>query len=152
MNMDKTKTTKFLINKQPAIWFWIISVIALLWFLMDTSAFFMRVLMTEDMLISMPENQRLHIQNIPFWVNFVFAFEVFGGTLGCLTLLLRKKLAKHFFIISLLGVLSQTTYIYFFSNSIATIGMTAVVMPLIAIMIGIGMIVVSKISISKGWL
>lgn len=93
--------------------FWAISIFALLWYLMDMSAFFMRVFMSDETLLKMPEDQQLHIQNIPLWVNVVFAFEVFGGTLGSVGLLLRKKWALPLFVISLLGVISQTTYIYF---------------------------------------
>ncbi|PCI46256.1 MAG: hypothetical protein COB49_08790 [Alphaproteobacteria bacterium] len=136
----------------PSIMFWTISIIALLWYLMDMSAFFMRISMSDEMLLAMPENQRLQIQNIPLWVNFVFAFEVFGGTFGCIGLLLRKKWALPLLIISLLGVLAQTTYIYFLSNSIAIMGGMAIVMPLVAMVIGSGLIIHAKSSISKGWL
>ncbi|MBV1915659.1 MAG: hypothetical protein KUG72_09755 [Pseudomonadales bacterium] len=142
-NQDKTS---------PSILFWVISIIALLWYLMDMSAFFMRVFISEKSLLAMSENQRQQIQNTPFWVNFVFAFEVFGGTLGSVGLLLRKKWALALFVISLLGVLAQTTYLYFLSNSIALMGWMVIVMPLFAIGIGSGLIVHARSSISKGWL
>ena len=134
------------------VWFWVISIIALLWFLMDTSAFFMRVLMTEDGISAMPEDQQHLYRNMPLWVNFVFASEVFGGALGCVGLLLRKKWALPLFAVSILGVLSQTFHVYFLSDAISTMGAPAVVMPLLAILIGIGMIVLTKSAISKGWL
>lgn len=136
----------------PPIIFWVISIIALLWFLMDVSAFFMRVFMTEGTLMAMPEDQRQHFQNTPLWVNVVFAFEAFGGTLGCIGLLLRKKWALPLFIISLVGVVSQTAYIYFFSDAISIMGMFAIVMPLVAIGIGIGLTIFSSVAISKNWL
>ncbi len=136
----------------PSIAFWTISIIALLWYLMDMSAFYMRVFMSDEALLAMAENQRQHIQNIPLWVNFVFAFEVFGGTLGCLSLLFKKKWALPLFIASLFGVLAQTTYIYFLSDSITVMGRMAIVMPLVAIVIGLGLIFHTKSSISKGWL
>ena len=154
MNVDtnKTNVAESSIRTSPPVWFWVISIVTLLWYLMDMSAFFMRVLITEEAFLTMPENQRLHFQSIPLWVNVVFAFEVFGGTLGCIALLLRKKLALPLFIVSLVGVLSQTTYVYFLSNSIATIGTPAVVMPLVAIMICVGLIILVKSSMSKRWL
>jgi len=136
----------------PSIIFWMISIIALLWYLMDMSAFFMRIFMSDETLLAMSENRRQQIQNIPLWVNFVFAFEVFGGTLGSVGLLLRKKWALALFVISLLGVLAQTTYLYFLSNTIALMGWMAIVMPLVAIVIGSGLIVHTKSSVSKGWL
>ena len=102
--------------------FWAISIVALLWYLMDMSAFFMRIAISEEALSGMSENQRRQIQNIPLWVNIVFAFEVFGGTLASVGLLLRKNWALPLFVISLFGVLAQTTYIYFLSDSIALMG------------------------------
>ena len=119
---------------------------------MDTSAFFMRVLMTENGISAMPENQQHLYRNMPLWVNIVFAGEVFGGALGCAGLLLRKKWALPLFAVSILGVLSQTFHVYFLSDAISTMGAPAVVMPLLAILIGIGMIVLTKSAISKGWL
>lgn len=136
----------------PPVWFWVISIIALLWFLMDMSAFVMRVLMTDDVIKAMPENQQHLYRNIPLWVNIVFAGEVFSGALGCVGLLLRTKWALPLFAVSILGVLSQTFHVYFLSDAISAMGTPAVVMPMLAILIGIGMIVLAKSAISKGWL
>lgn len=136
----------------PPLWFWVISIIALLWFLMDMSAFFMRVLMTDDVINAMPENQQHLYRNMPFWVNIVFAGEAFGGALGCVGLLLRTKWAFPLFAVSILGVLSQTFHVYFLSDAICTMGTPAVLMPLLAILIGLGMIALAKSAFSKGWL
>ena len=136
----------------PPAWFRVIAVVALLWFLMDISAFFMRVLMSEDGINAMPANQQHLYRNMPLWVNIVFAGEVFGGTLGSVGLLLRKKWALPLFAVSILGVLSQTIHIYFRSDAISVMGAPAVVMPLVAILIGVGMIVLTKSAIAKGWL
>ncbi len=119
---------------------------------MDMSAFFMRVLMTEEAILSMPENQQHLYRDMPLWVNIVFACEVFGGIVGCISLLLRKKWAFRLFVISLLGVLAQTSNIWFLTDAISAMGAPAVVMPLVAIIIGTAMILLAKSAISKGWL
>ena len=152
MNVDTTTTgaKESSHEASPPVWFWVISIIALLWYLMDMSAFYMRVFMTDDVMKAMPENQQHLYRNMPLWVNIVFAGEVFGGALGCVGLLLRKKWALPLFAVSILGVLSQTFHIYFLSDAISTMGTPAVVMPLVAILIGIGMIVLAKSAISKG--
>jgi len=149
---DDAGTTGSPHKKSPPVWFWVISIIALLWFLTDISAFFMRVLMTDDGINAMPVNQQHLYRNMPLWVNVVFAGEVFGGALGCVGLLLRKKWALPLFAVSILGVLSQTFHIYFRSDAISVMGAAAVVMPLVAILIGAGMIVLAKSAIAKGWL
>jgi hypothetical protein len=119
---------------------------------MDISAFFMRVLMTEDGINAMPANQQHLYRNMPVWVNIVFAGEVCGGTLGSVALLLKKKWALPLFAVSILGVLSQTFHIWVHSDAISVMGAPAVVMPLVAILIGVGMIVLTKSAIAKGWL
>lgn len=154
MNEDSTETdpTESSNKTSPPVWFWVISVVALLWYLMDTSVFFMRVFMTEEVIKSMPENQQHLYRDMPLWVSIVFACEVFGGTVGCISLLLRKKWAFLLFVISLLGVLAQTSNIWFLTDAISAMGAPAVVMPLVAIIIGTAMIFLAKSAISKGWL
>jgi hypothetical protein len=147
-----TDATEGLDKISPPVWFWVIAIVALLWYLVDMSAFFMRVLMTEDVIKTMPEDQQHLYRNMPGWVNVVFAGEVFGGVLGSVGLLLRKTWAFPLFVVSILGVISQTVYVYFLSDAISTMGAAAVVMPLIAISIGVGMIVLTKSATYKCWL
>ena len=136
----------------PPAWFRVIAVVALLWFLMDISAFFMRVLMTEEGLNAVPANQQHLYRNMPLWVNIVFAGEVFGGALGSVGLLIRKRWALPLFVVSILGVVSQTFHIWIRSDAISVMGVFAVVAPLVAILIGVGMIVLTKSAVAKGWL
>lgn len=152
MDADMTDVTRNSGTTSPPAWFWVIPIIALAWYLMDMSAFFMRVLMIEDVISAMPENQQHLYINMPLWVNSVFAAEVFGGVLGCVGLLLRKKWALPLFVISLLGVLSQTFYVYFLSDAISTMGTPAIVMPLLAILISASMIGLAKSAASRNWL
>lgn len=74
VNEDSTRTSateRSDITSLP-VWFWAISTVALLWYLMDTSAFFMRVFMSDETINAMPENQQHLFQNFPLWVNIVF--------------------------------------------------------------------------------
>jgi hypothetical protein len=112
----------------------------------------MRIFMLDDVIKQMPENQQHLYRDMPLWVNIVFSGEVFGGAFGCVGLLLRKRWALPLFVVSILGVLGQTFHIYFLSDAISTMGAPAVVMPLLAILIGVGMIGLAKSAISKGWL
>ena len=147
-----TQTTQSSDTASPPVWFWVISIVAILWYLMDTSAFFMRVLMTEEAIKAMPENQQHLYRDMPLWVNIVFACEVFGGTLGCIAILLKKKWALPLFTISILGTLAQTSNIWFLTDAISAMGALAIVMPLVAIIIAAAMILFAKVAITKDWL
>ncbi|MBL4671182.1 MAG: hypothetical protein JKX81_02890 [Arenicella sp.] len=132
-------------------WFWLVAILALLWYLMDMYAFFMRTLMLQDMLKELPDGQQGLYLSMPSWVNMVFAAEVFGGVLGSLCLLIKKRWALILYCISIVGVLAQTCYVYFFSEAIKVMGTAAIVMPLVAISIGTCLIIFTRSAISKTW-
>jgi hypothetical protein len=133
------------------VWYWLIAIVGLLWFLMDFSAFYMRVFGGESMLASMPEPQQELYRGMPSWVNIVFALEVFGGLLGCIGLLLKKRWAMWLLVLSLIGTLCQTCYVYFMSDAINVMGALAVVMPLVAIAIVCLLLWLAKTAVSRGW-
>ena len=139
-------------GRLPPAWFWVIAIVALFWYLTDMSVLFMRVWSVDAIVKTMPENQRHLYRDMPLWVNVVFAAEVFGGVLGCIATLFRRSWALPLFVVSILGVLSQTFDIYFLSDAIDTMGTPAVVMPLVAIVIGTLMIVLAKSAIARRWL
>ena len=138
--------------KKPAIWFRIVSVMALLWYVMDALAFAMRVTLNDASLANMPEHQQQFIKNLPTWVHIVFAFEVFGGLLGSAALLIRWNTALILFVVSLSGVLCQTFYIWFLSGQVQLMGTIAITMPLVAIVISLIMIFISSLAAKRGWL
>lgn len=85
--------------------FWAIGAFALIWNLMGVMNFFMQ--MNAEMVAAMPEMYRTVIENRATWVTAAFGLAVFGGTLGCLLLLLKKSAATYLFIASLLGGIVQ---------------------------------------------
>ncbi len=88
--------------------FWAIGAVALIWNVMGVINFFVQ--MNADALASFPESHRAIIEGRPAWATGGFAIAVFGGTLGCLLLLLRKSAAYYLFIASLLGVIVTMTH------------------------------------------
>ena len=97
-----------------------------------------------------PEKLSL-IEATPAWATGAFAVAVFSATLGCLALLLRKKIAKTFFIVSLLGIIVQNIdgFMRFNFSEFETF---EVVMTLMIPIIGIFLIWYSKNAIAKGWI
>ena len=70
------------------------------------------VQMNADSLSSFPEQYRPIIEGRPAWATAAFAIAVFGGSLGCLLLLLRKSAAFYILIASLLGVIVSMMHIF----------------------------------------
>ena len=90
--------------------FWIISVVTLIFNVMGVINYFVQ--MNADSLASFPEAYRPIIAGRPAWATAAFAIAVFGASLGCLLLLLRKSAASYVFIVSLLGVVVSMMHIF----------------------------------------
>ncbi len=139
-------------NKPPAI-YWIISVLALLWNILGVMAYLGQAYMTDELKAEYSAEQLALIESTPAWVTAAFAFAVFGGFLGCVALLLRKKWAKQLFLISLLGVLAQNAYSFFMTNASEVFGTTqGVVMPLMVIIIAVFLYWYAKQAAAKNWI
>ncbi|MBL7840494.1 MAG: hypothetical protein JNJ75_10165 [Cyclobacteriaceae bacterium] len=127
-----TATTK------PPVSFWIVSILALLWNLMGVMAYIN--------IVTGASNE------MPKWVTAAFAVAVWGSTLGCILLLLRKRFAKPVFAVSLAGILVQMTHVLVISKSYETTGPGGAIMPIMIILIGGFLVWYSRYAAEKGWL
>lgn len=99
-----------------------------------------------------PEEIEL-MNSFPSWMTAVFAIAVFGGLLGCIGLLMRKKWAKSAFLISLVAIIVQMTYNVFLTDSIEVYGLgQAITMPLLVTIFGLIQPWFSQRAINRGWL
>ena len=140
-------------TNKPEKSFWIISTLALVWNLMGVNMYLQQAYNTESFRSMYTDEQFELIQATPSWMVSAYAFAVFGGMIGCILLLFRKRLAKIFFIISLLGIIvQQVVYNIFIINVMELYGPGAIIMPLMVVTIGVFLIWYTKRSIAKGWL
>ena len=138
---------------KPPVSFWVVGVVALLWNLMGAMAYIGQAYMTDEVKAALPADQQALLENIPAWATAAFAIAVWGGVLGCLALLLRKKWARPVLVISLLGILVQMSYSFFMSNALEVYGTgQGMVMPLLIIVIGVVLVLFAKSSQNKGWI
>jgi len=140
------------ITNKPKSSFWIIGIIALIWNLMGVFAYITQVNMTPEIIAALPEAEQALYENVPAWVMGVFAIAVFGGSLGCILLLLRKKIATPVFIISLIGIIAQMVYNFGMSKAAEVYGPVGMVMPAMVVLIAIFLVWYSKQATAKGWL
>lgn len=145
--MSKNPTTK------PPVWFWIVSVLALLWNLMGVMNYLGSAFMKEAIKAEMTPEQVNLMESTPAWVTAAFAIAVWFGAAGCIGLLLRKKWAKSALGMSLIGVLVQTGYGFFMTNATEVYSQTeAVIIPLMVIVIAIFLIFFARLSERKLWI
>ncbi|MBL7852186.1 MAG: hypothetical protein JNN04_14885 [Cyclobacteriaceae bacterium] len=135
---------------KPATSFWVVAILALIWNGMGVAAYLGQVTMGEEALQAMPEEQRNLLQSTPAWATGAFALAVWGGLLGSLLLLMRKKLASMVFIVSFAGIVVQMSHAFFLSNSIEVYGPGGMIMPVMVLAFGAYLIYFSRNAASKG--
>jgi len=138
-------------NTKLPVWFWIISIVGLIWNLLGVVAYLGQAYMTDEQLALLPEADQNWYNNVPAWVTAAFAIAVFAGTLGCIALLLRKRWAVPLFMLSLIGVLAQQVYNFFLQDYVAIEG-TRMIMPIVVILVAGLLYWYSKGAREKAWL
>ena len=138
---------------KPAAWYWVVSVLALIWNLIGVLAYLGQAFITEEMKAQYTAEQLTLLEGRPAWVTAAFAIAVWGGLLGCIALLIRKRWARPLLLVSLLGIVAQTGYNLFATNAAEIFGtLQGLVMPLIVVIIGILLVFIAKIADRKQWI
>lgn len=141
-------TTK---TKAPT-WFMVVSIIAFIWNLMGVMAYLGQAYMPQEMFEAMSEAERNLMESTPAWVTAAFAFAVFGGTIGSLLLILKKKVAKTFLIVSLLGIVVQQFWNFFIGNTFEVYGPEQAIMPVMILIAGVLLIGLANKAIKNRWI
>ncbi|MCB1644910.1 MAG: hypothetical protein KDI36_05635 [Pseudomonadales bacterium] len=130
----------------------VVGLVAVVWNLLGVSAFLMQMLMTEEDMAALPEAQRALYEAIPFWADLAFSVAVFGGLLGAVLLLLRRRLAIVLFAVSLAGIGVQQFQMYVMSDVLAVMGASAAVMPTLVVCAAIMQLWYAVSCRGRGWL
>lgn len=139
-------------ESRPTRGFWIVAIVALIWNLIGVMTYLMSVTMSPEMLAEMTEAERALYTGIPAWATSAYAIAVFGGVLGCISLLLRRSWAVPLFAVSLVGVIVQMSYGLGMTDVLEVRGGGALVMPIVIFAIAAYLLWFSIISKKQGWL
>lgn len=101
---------------------WIVGVIALLWNAMGAMDYLMTEMRNESYMAKFSQEQLDYYYAFPSWLVAAWAIAVWGGLLGSVLLLLRKKLATPVFLVSLVAMVVTTIYNYGISNGMDVMG------------------------------
>jgi hypothetical protein len=138
-------------QKLPKL-FWIVAIAAVIWNVFGVTAYLMEVTMDEQAMATLPEAQQAIYAAQPAWVIGAFAIAVFTGLAGSIALALRKGLATSIFIVSLVAVVAQMSYMFAIANIIEVMGAGSAIMPILIIVIAVALVWFSTSSRRKGWI
>ncbi len=82
--------------------FWVICAFGIIWNAMSCMNFVMQF--NPEILSKYPDEARKLVETRPAWSTMAFAVAVFGGLVGDILLILKRKLAFYVFIVAVLGI------------------------------------------------
>lgn len=134
-------------------WFRVVAVVFLLWNLFGCFMFYTQYSMTPEQIAALTPAQQTLWNNMPGWMWAVYAVAVFGGALGALMLLLRKRLALPLFVLSLVAVVVQFAQVFFPGGALELMG-AATALPLPAMIVAVALLQVwtARKARARGWL
>lgn len=103
---------------------WIVGVVAALWNAFGCWDYTMTQLKGEAHLraFGMTEAQIAYFNATPAWAHGAWAIGVWGGLLGAILLLVRRRWALHAFVVSFLGWLAGMVYAFGMSDGMEAMG------------------------------
>jgi len=106
---------------------WVVGVVAVAWNAFGCWDYTMTHLKGEAHLraFGMTDAQIAYFDAMPAWTHATWAIGVWGGLLGAVLLLLRRRWALHAFVLSFLGFVGGLIYSYGLSDASAVMGPNA---------------------------
>lgn len=134
--------------------FWVVGVIGLLWNSYGPFDYLMTQTGGEGYLrsVGMTDPQIAYLNAMPAWMSGVWAIGVWGGLLGAILLLARRRLAFPVFVVSLAAFLVSLVYSYGLSNGAAVMGDTALIMNVVILAGCLFLVWYSRMMAARGFL
>ncbi|HEX5003972.1 MAG TPA: hypothetical protein VFV65_01585 [Gemmatimonadales bacterium] len=137
---------------QPAPrWFKPVAIVALLWNLIGCAAFVSDAMLTPEAIANMSQLQQALYAARPSWFVWAYALAVWGGALGCLGLVLRKRWSAPLLLVSLIGVVVQNLWLFGASGAAEASGPSAFVLQGLVLLISVGLVLLSRKAVRLEW-
>ena len=117
---------------------WVVGVISLLWNATGCMDFTMTQMRNEAYMKAFTPEQLAFFYGFPLWVVAAWGIATWGGAVGSLLLLFRKRLAVHLFLASLLGMVLTTIHNFVLSDGLKVMkGAEALLFSVAILVIGV---------------
>jgi len=136
---------------RPAVpaWYWIVAVLALLWEGMGCFSYLGEAGMVAAAMMKHTGEQNAVWGAMPVWAWCAFAVAVWVGLAGALLLLMRMRLARLAFVVSLIAAIVQFGWAYLLGGAMR---LGPPIMPVVIIVIAIALVWFSDMATKRGWL
>jgi hypothetical protein len=132
-------------------WYMPTAVAALLWNLLGCYAYLADVTLTAEDIAKLSTAQQAMYAARPAWAVAVFAIAVWGGALGSLGLVLRKRWAQPLLIASLLAVILQDVALFMIVGA-GQAGANVFILQGLVLIVAIALVLLGRKAIARAWI
>jgi hypothetical protein len=118
---------------------WLVGILGLLWDSMGAFDYLMTETQNDSYMSQFTPEQLEFFYGFPTWVVTFWALAVWGGVLGTLLLLLRKRLAVPVLLVSLLAMIVTAIHNFFLSNGLEVMGGAGALFSLLIFVFALGL-------------
>ena len=129
-----------------------VAIASLLWNLVGCFAYLSDAMLTPEDVATMSAAQQALYASRPAWAVAATAFAVWGGALGCIGLILRRRWAKLLLLISLAGVVVQGIALFALPEAASQAGLAVILIQGLVLVIAVALVVLGRKADSHGWL
>ncbi len=134
-------------------WFWIVSILLLLWAISGVFACYMQLTIDKAALAKMSAYDRSLLLGLPRWFPYDFALATITAMVAALCLLFRSRVAMPLYLLSLIGVIIQFGWIFGATDIIAVKGVVqAALFPLVIFLISVFSLWFAEVARGRRWI
>lgn len=137
---------------QTPKWYMPVTVLALLWNLIGCAAYLSDVMMTPEAVAQLPADQQALYAARPTWAVAAYAIAVWGGALGSLGLVLKKRWASPLLMASVAGLVVQDLALFVLSPAASSVSPVAYVLQGLVFLIALALVRLAGTASARGWL
>jgi hypothetical protein len=129
---------------------WLVGVLALLWNAMGAFDYLMTETRNEGYMGRFTPEQLEYFYGFPAWLVAFWAIAVWGGVLGAILLLLRKRFAVETFLVSFVAMVVTTIRNYLFSDGLEAAGGSGLVFSVVIFVVALLLYLYARAMKNKG--
>lgn len=134
-------------------WLTVVAIALILWGIAGIIAFYSDVTMNESRLAAMEAFDRDFYQSRPGWFVWVYGAAVWSALIGSVLLVARRRLARPFYLLSLIAVVVQFGWVFLATDLVAAKGAGQVVpFPIVIAAIALFQLWLATRGARRGWL
>ncbi|MGW8282681.1 MAG: hypothetical protein ACWGON_05230 [Gemmatimonadota bacterium] len=129
---------------------WIVGVLGLLWNCMGAYDYLATEMQNEAYMSRFSPEQLEYFYGFPTWMVAFWALAVWGGVLGTILLLLRKRHAVGVLLVSLVSMIITSIYNFVLSDGMAIMGAGAVAFTGLIFVVALGLWLYARAMAGRG--